>query len=59
MLVREGVLSLPYTDSLDNANLVFELSAASLLHSQQLVQLSKDWELFSADLQYDMSDMEA
>lgn len=59
MLVREGVLSLPYTDSLDNANLVFELSAASLLHSQQLVQLSKDWELFSADLQHAMSDMEA
>jgi len=59
VLVREGVLSLPYTFYLDIANLVFELSAASLLHSEQLVQLSKDWVLFSADLQHAMSDMEA
>lgn len=59
VLVREGVLSLPYTGYFGNGNVVFDLSAASLLRTKQVMQLAADWQIFSQDLLGALSDMEA
>lgn len=57
ILVREGVLSLPYTGFEDNDNAIFELDAAALLRPKQLMQLVTDWQSFSSDLVHAMTDM--
>lgn len=58
ILVREGVISLPYTGFGDDSNAIFDLNAASLLRPEQLTQLAADWQCFSSDLIHAMSDME-
>ena len=57
ILVREGVLSLPYTGFEDNDNAVLELDAAALLRPEHLMQLVTDWQSFSSDLIHAMTDM--
>lgn len=57
ILVREGVLSLPYTGFEDNDNAVLELEAAALLRPEHLMQLVTDWQSFSSDLVHAMTDM--
>lgn len=57
VLVKEGVLSLPYTGYLDNGNAVFALTAASLLQTGQVMQLAADWQAFSQSLLGTISDM--
>lgn len=59
VLVREGVLSLPYTGYSDNGNAVFDLAAAGLLQTKQVMQLAADWQIFSKDLLGALCDMGA
>lgn len=59
VLVKEGVLSLPYTGYLDNGNAVFDLDATSLLQTKQVMQLAADWQIFSQDLLGALCDMGA
>ena len=59
VLVKEGVLSLPYTGYLDSVNAVFDLTAACLLQAGQVMQLAADWQSFSQDLLGALSDMVA
>lgn len=57
ILVREGVLSLPYTGFEEYSNAIFDLNAAALLRPEQLMQLAADWQIFSSDLVHAMTDM--
>lgn len=57
LLVREGVLSLPYTGFGDNFNAILDLDAVELLNSKRIGQLSGYWEAFSRDLLRAMGDI--
>lgn len=57
VLVREGLLSIPYTDFGNNFNATLDIDAAELLSSERINQLSEYWEAFSRDLVRAMSDM--
>ena len=59
VLVREGVLSLPY-DGFDGENYeFFNLEDARLMTSNGLTDLVKEWRLFSDELVWAVSDMAA
>ena len=53
------MLSLPYTGYSDNGNAVFDLAAAGLLQTKQVMQLAADWQIFSKDLLGALCDMGA
>ena len=58
VLVREGVLYLPY-DGFDGENYeFFDLKGAKLLTAGQIAELEKHWEIFSTSLMHAMTDME-
>ena len=59
VLVKEGVLSLPY-DGFDGENYeFFSLEGAHLMTSAELMELMKEWKLFSEELMWAVSDMTA
>lgn len=57
VLVREGVLRIPYANFGDDFNAILDIDAAELLNSERIKQLSEYWKAFSRDLLRAMNDM--